>query len=216
MNLNELKKKYDTLQNKFGDKNLNAIYFGGCENNPDFCFVFVNPTGRSIAADKNWQGIKAPWLGIKNVWNLFYDLGFLSENIYKKIKETKSSSWTVNLANQIYEELNKNKVFITNLAKCTQIDARPLKDEIYQKYSPLFLEEIKIVNPKIIILFGNQVSRVVLNQKIAVSKCRKQFFKKEYKNKTYKFYPVYYPVGNGGFNYKKVIEDLNWIIKEEK
>lgn len=212
MTIEELKKKYDKLQLKYGDKNLNAVYFGGCENNPDFCFVFVNPTGRSLASDKSWSGIKAPWLGIKRVWHLFYELGFLSKNIYQKIKEEK---WTPSLALELYEELNKKKVFITNLAKCTQVDARPLKDEIYHSYLPLFLEEIKIVKPKVIILFGNQVSRVVLNQKIAVSKCRKEFFMKEIANESYKFYPVYYPVGNGGFNYKKVIEDLKFIIEKE-
>ena len=29
-------------------------------------------------------------------------------------------------------------------------------------------------------------------------------------------YAVYYPVGNGRFNIDKAIEDIKWIMKEEK
>ena len=35
------------------------------------------------------------------------------------------------------------------------------------------------------------------------------------KDKTYKTYPVYYPIGNGRFNIDKSIEDINWIIDQE-
>ena len=46
--LNELIKlnsEYDKLQNKYGAKELDSIYNGGCIKNPDICFVFMNPTG---------------------------------------------------------------------------------------------------------------------------------------------------------------------------
>ena len=66
-----------------------------------------------------------------------------------------------------------------------------------------------------IILFGNQVSSIVLNKKISVSKVRKQLFEKKINGNTYKFYSVYYPVGNGRFNIDKSIEDIKWIIKNE-
>jgi len=70
------------------------------------------------------------------------------------------------------------KVFITNLGKCTQIDARPLPDKVFKEYLELMEKEISIVNPKVIILFGNQVSSIVLNEKISVSQCRKKQFEK--------------------------------------
>ena len=47
MNLEELNIKYDKLQQKYGAKELNSIYNGGCKTNPDICFVFMNPTGRN-------------------------------------------------------------------------------------------------------------------------------------------------------------------------
>jgi len=95
------------------------------------------------------------------------------------------------------------------------VDARELPDSVYQKYLNLLEKEIEIINPKVVILFGNQVSSIVLNEKISVSQCRKQVFEKEINSKKYKFYPVYYPVGNGSFNVDKSIEDINWIMKKE-
>lgn len=76
-------------------------------------------------------------------------------------------------------------------------------------------KEISIVQPKIIILFGNQVSSIVLNKKISVSQVRKTCFEEVIDRKKYKFYSVYYPVGNGRFNIDKSIEDIKWIIENE-
>ena len=71
---------------------------------------------------------------------------------------------------------------------------------------------MEIVKPKVIILFGNQVSSIVLNKKISVSQVRKKKFEKEIYSNTYQFYSLHYPVGNGRFNIDKTIEDLEWII----
>jgi Uracil DNA glycosylase superfamily. len=213
MTLKEFNKEFIKLQDRYGDKNLDAICNGGCEKNPDIAFVFMNPTGRNVAASKEWNGIKAPWLGTKNIWDLFYNLNLLDSNIYQKIKSMKPSNWTSEFANQLYGNITSHKYYITNLAKCTQTDARELSDTVYKEYLDLFFKELEIINPKIIILFGNQISSIVLNEKISVSLCRKKEFIKEINSKKYKFYSVYYPVGNGRFNIDKTIEDLNWIIK---
>lgn len=83
MQLEDLKAEYDKLQIKYGAKELTSIYNGGCTNNPDICFVFMNPTGRNIASDPNWKGRKSPWIGTKNIWKLFYRIGLLDEKIYE-------------------------------------------------------------------------------------------------------------------------------------
>jgi len=206
--LEELEKKYQEMQNKYGDPNLDAITFGGCKHNPEICFVFMNPTGRNITANKSWQGIKSPWIGTKNVWTLFHELGILNDELYIDIRNKKGSDWTEKFAEEVYLSIAKNKVYITNLAKCTQPDARTLKDKVFKEYLDLFYEEINIVKPKKIILFGNQVSSIVLNEKISVSTVRK----KEFNYKGFKFYSVYYPVGNGFFNIDKAIEDIKYIM----
>ena len=109
--------------------------------------------------------------------------------------------------------MENRKYFITNLGKCTQIDARPLTNEILGKYKNLLLKEINIIKPKIIITFGNQVSSIMLNKNISVSQMRKQYCELKIKKETYKVFPVYYPVGNGIFNIDKFIEDIIWIIE---
>lgn len=215
MKLEELNKEYDKLQKKYGAKELDSIYNGGYTNNPDIAFVFMNPTGRNIASSKDWKGLKSPWIGTKNIWDLFIELNLIDKDIYDKIKSIKGSCWTPSFANEVYDDVKKHKYFITNLAKCTQIDARPLPDSVYESYLKLFEKEISIVNPKVIILFGNQVSSIVLDRNISVSKCRKQCFEKSINGKIYKCYSVFYPVGNGRFNIDKSIEDIRWIIDNE-
>lgn len=216
MKLEDLNIEYDKLQKKFGALELNSIYNGGCSDNPDICFVFMNPTGRNVAANKEWNGIRAPWLGTKNIWDLFYSLDLLDKDIYKNIKSIKGSEWTEAFARKVYEDVEKHKYFITNLGKCTQVDARELPNSVYLEYLELLKKEIEIINPKVIILFGNQVSSIVLDQKISVSQCRKKKFIKTINNKEYNFYSVYYPVGNGRFNIDKSIEDIKYIIDSIK
>ena len=85
MELEALNKEYDNLQLIYGAKELDSIYNGGCVQNPDICFVFMNPTRRNIASNKEWKGLKSPWIGTKNIWDLFYSTGLLDEYIYRKI-----------------------------------------------------------------------------------------------------------------------------------
>ena len=177
--LEELNKKYDKLQKIYGDPSLDSIYNGGCTNNPDICFVFMNPTGRNIASSKDWKGLKSPWIGTKNIWDLFYSLSLLDEDIYTEIKNKKPKEWDEDFANKLYNNVNKHKYFITNLGKCTQIDARPLPDSVYKEYLKLLYKEISIIKPKVIILFGNQVSSIVLDEKISVSTSRKKLYTKK-------------------------------------
>lgn len=134
MTLEELKPKYDKLQKKYGAKELDSIYNGGCDNNPNICFVFMNPTGRNIASSKNWKGLKSPWIGTKNIWDLFIELDLLDKVIYSNIKSKKGSEWTEEFAARVYDDVKKHKYFITNLGKCTQVDARELPDSVYKEY----------------------------------------------------------------------------------
>lgn len=88
-----------------------------CTQNPDVFFVFMNPISRNIALNKKWKGLKSPWIGTKNIWDLFYSVGLLDEDIYKKIKVIKGSEWTTEFANEVYKNVKKYKYFITNLDK---------------------------------------------------------------------------------------------------
>ena len=209
--LEDLYKEYDKLQQKYGDKSLHSIYNGGCIDNPDIMFIFMNPTGKNIASLPEWKGIHAPWIGTKNVWPLLNKIGLLDDSLASQIKNKKAIEWDEKFAQAVYDDITNHKIFITNLAKCTQFDARPLPDTVFKKYLNLMLKEIDIIKPKIIVTFGNQVSSIILNQKISVSQCRKKKYVLKVNKKEYDVYPVYYPVGNGIFNQDKAIEDLLYI-----
>ena len=54
MKLEDLRIEYDKLQQKYGAKELDSIYNGGCEENPDICFVFMKRMERlKITLDRN-------------------------------------------------------------------------------------------------------------------------------------------------------------------
>ena len=215
MKLQDLNKEYDKLQIKYGAKELHSIYNGGCIENPDICFVFMNPTGRNIASLPEWNGRRTPWIGTKNIWKLFNKISLLNDDIFNEIISKKPNDWNEMFADEVYNDIEQKKVFITNLGKCTQIDARVIPNEVYKEYLNLLFKEIEIINPKIIITFGNQVSSIILDKNISVSQCRKQKFVKSINNKEYIIYPVYYPIGNGTMNIDKAIEDLKYIIDNE-
>mgnify|MGYP002532821049 FL=1 len=216
MKIEELNVEYDKLQKIYGAKELMSIYNGGYTKNPNICFVFMNPTGRNIASCPQWKGRRSPWIGTKNIWKLFYKIGLLDEEIYQEIISKKPQEWNEEFADIVYSNVEKHKYFITNLGKCTQTDARVLPNSVYSQYLDLLCKEIEIINPKIIITLGNQVSSIVLDKNISVSQCRKQGFSKKIGKKNYKIYPVYYPIGNGMMNIDKAIEDLKFIIETNK
>lgn len=211
MRLEEINKKFEQLQEKFGSSSRASVYGGGCESNPDLCLIFINPTARNIATDKSWTGIRCQWLGTKQVWKFLASARLFDEALSLRIQNMKAYDWTPEFCEEVYKEVSRNKLYITNLAKCTQDDARSLPDKVFLEYRDLLLEEIYEVNPKKIVLFGNQVSSVVLGKKISVSEYRKQSETLKIKDKEFVCYPVYYPVGNGFFNAPKAVEDLLYI-----
>jgi DNA polymerase len=212
MNWKELKDQYNKLQTKYGDKNLDAIISGGKKKNPDICFIFMNPTGRNIASDKNWKGLKAPWIGPKTVWKVFLHIRIFGKWMYNQIQRRKPQDWDVEFAEKVYREVEKNNFYITNLAKCTQLDSRKLPDAIFRKYRKLLVSELELVKPKKIITFGNQVSSVFLKRSISVSTHRRTIFEVEINGKKIPTLPTYYPVGQGQRNMDKAVRDIRWYI----
>jgi len=206
----QLHSKYDKLQLKYGDPTLSSIYGAGCINNPDIMFIFMNPTGRNISSVPSWKGLRAPWIGTKQVWDIFENLGLLRSEIYLKIKSIKPEEWDYDFAEEVYNDIQKHSVFITNLAKCTQIDARPLNNSIFKDYLNLMYKEIEIVNPKKIVTFGNQVSSILLGKNISVSNYIDN--EKEMLN-GYEIYPTYYPVGQGRRNISLAIDRIRRVLE---
>ena len=201
-------KQYDELQKIYGSKGLNSVYGCGDDCNPKVALVFMNPTKRNIATDKSWKGLKAQWLGTKQIWDFLSKCKLFNSNLNEEIKSKKPKDWTPEFCESVYEEVKKQGLWITNLAKCTQDDARPLPDNIFIQYKDLLKEELKLINPQKIFFFGNQVSSIMLEQPITVSTTRQKKFTLEIDGKEFESYALFYPVGNGRFNQHKAIEDI--------
>ncbi len=213
LQLKELFREFNNLQLKHGSKKHCAIFGAGKINSPKVCLVFMNPTARNISSEKIWKGIRAPWVGTKNIWKMLSDLELIDKKLAEEILSKKPVDWNENFAKKVYEKVAKNNIYITNLSKATQIDAKPLSDKIFKEYLELFRKEIDLVKPKIIITFGNQVSSIILKKNISVSKYRKKREILKINNRDYKMFPVYYPVGQGMPNMSKAKEDIKWILK---
>jgi DNA polymerase len=214
LQVEKLKKKFDELQALYGDKNLDAIYGAGEICNPKICLVFMNPTGKNVSADKDWKGLKAPWLGTKNVWRFLSRVGLFDKSLLFEIEQKKPKEWDYDFAERVYKEVKRNSVYITNLCKATQKDAKPVSSKVFKKYLDLFKEEMLIVKPKIIIAFGSQVASLLLNKNVSLPRYREKYEEVKINGEVFKVFPVYYPLGQGMKNIKIAESDLKKILQK--
>lgn len=204
----------ERAQKEFGHPDYRAIYGTGCITRPDVCLILMNPTARNVSVHKDWKGLRASWLGTKNIWKLLYQLNLLDEKVFTATQNKKPQDWNDKFARSLYAELAKKKVFLTNLARSTQPDARPISNSVFAACVPLMEEEIRFIKPKVVITFGNQVSSALLKRPIKVSESRKKSFGIKTKDFDYTVYATYYPVGMGIMNMGKAVEDIKWILSK--
>lgn len=212
--MENLIKKFDELQSVYGSSELNSVYGYGDDKSPQVALVFMNPTKRNIATSKSWTGLRAQWLGTKQIWDFLTKCGLFSSEINEEIKFKKPSEWTPEFCEYVYAEVKRQKLWMTNLAKCSQDDARPLPDHVFFEYKDLLKEELRLVNPQKVFFFGNQISSIMLERSVKVSQTRKLKFELNLTdNKKIDSFALFYPVGNGRFNQSKAIEDIKEILK---
>ena len=204
---------FQHLQHIHGDKKLFPVYGAWCTKRPKLFLLFMNPTGRNISCTNEWKWLRAPRLGTKNIWKLLTSLWTISKETFDHIQKLKPTERTESFSLKVYQEIASNGVYISNLAKCTQTDARPLKDSVFKEYLDLIYEEIDHIKPQHIISFGNQVSSIVLNKKVTVSSYIKNNHEPLHiKKNNYKVYPTFYPVGQGMRNLPKAITKVQYIL----
>lgn len=210
--LSQLFTEFDRLHALHGSAAHAPVYGAGETRRPKLCLVFMNPTARNISADPDWPGLRAPWLGTKPVWRLLTSLKLLDSTLANQIDQLKPGDWTPALAQTIYQDIALHSVYITNLAKCTQPDARPLTNKVMREYRTLMLKELDLLNPQAVVTFGNQVSSVIIGKSITVS----NYPDSEYEELTtnnfkHLLFPTYYPIGQGTRNLLKAVSRIRKI-----
>lgn len=214
LQLTRIHKEIDTIHKKHGDPHYTPVYGTGCTKSPKLVLVFMNPTARNVSARPEWSGMRAPWLGLKQTWRLFYEIGILDKALFETTQKMRPEDWTPEFTTRIYTDLAHRGVFSTNLAKATQSDARPLHDRVFDDSREGFLKELRLLGATHVVTFGNQVSSVLLGKPISVSHYDGVEFEELVVGKrTYKIYPCFYPVGRGWMNVKKVIPRIKQILE---
>ncbi|MBP6084952.1 hypothetical protein KA517_01810 [Candidatus Gracilibacteria bacterium] len=202
----------DQLQTQYGDAHLSATYGVGCTVKPRLCLVFMNPTARTVSTALDWTGIRACWLGTKNIWKLFHAVDLISSVDFQQTQSLKATAWTPDFAQHLYQSIAEQGVYVTSLGKCSQVDARPLPDSVFRAYLDQTYAEIVALQPEVIVTFGNQVSSVLLQKKISVSKYVATAHETlVVQDQPFQVYPTYYPVGLGMRNIGKAIDRLRMI-----
>ena len=219
MNIKDLQitptpKNEKLLHSRYGHEGVEMVRGAGELHKPRLMLLFMNPTARNVSSDPNWKGLRAPWIGTKQVWKMLTQLGLLKEEVISDIYNLKPEEWTEENTLKLYSHVAKQGLYITNLASCTQPDARALKDSVFREYIPVIHSEISIVQPQKIVTLGNQVSSILLQKNISVSNYPKTESEDiEVEGKIFKVFPTYYPVGQGQRNMQKAIERVSLLLQ---
>ncbi|MBX4211237.1 MAG: hypothetical protein KW806_00330 [Candidatus Yanofskybacteria bacterium] len=201
--LSTLYKKVDSCKfcKKLGNK-LQHIYGYGTQS-PETMLVLINPTYRNLSSHPDYIGPRFPFIGVRQFWNVLGDGGLIA-----KLQLPLRADWKPEHTKLLQTELEKNKLFLTNIVKCCYEHSAYPEKEVIADQLKLLAEEIRIVKPKRIIAFGTLVHKTLTGETIKL---------RDYLTSTQKSFeivsgldvpvmPVYFPIGRG--NPKKAAEIL--------
>lgn len=210
-------------QQYYGDHTLDAISGAGQTEQPKLALIFINPTHRNISTRPGWKGLKAPWIGCANIWQLFRDAGLIGEEMNQEIQAAKTN-WSEQFALDVYSHVASQGLYITNIVKWAGLDAKLPEREKIKLYAPLLIEELGMVQPKRIIAFGQLTFDGLLRQ-LGVKPQEKFGAMNEatlntgvirgVQTEIGDIIPCYFPVGQGIKNRENAVEVLQMIARGE-
>ena len=214
--LQEIYNRFDDCERCRTEKNdLKHVLGGGKFHHPKFLFLFINPTHLNISVHQEYEGDRRyPFLGVRHFYRLLSEAGFVDSRI---VEDVYSRGWRVSDEERVEESLVDNDVYITNLVKCAQRHPdNPLQKVIKEDLS-LLMEEIDIVSPQHIVVFGGLVFKTITGDSIVLRDCLdavrngsySPYQSIEIKKKSYPVLPCYFPVGRG--NPRGALEILKHI-----
>lgn len=219
-NINSLEQLWNSVEklNKdlFPYNALRPIIGNGKIDNPQFMFLFINPTHRNISSNRAWNGPCYPFVGTKEIWRILHRAELFDDTLLYRINNSKNS-WNIDLAVRVLDFLNRKSIYITNLVKWTGSDATLPNTKKIKAFLPILHQEIEIVKPKYIVTFGLLPFEHLTQQKIklqdyyneVVNSQKLRYFNCTINKTEIKIIPCYFPVGRG--NPKQAIEILKYL-----
>ncbi len=78
--------------------------------------------------------------------------------------------------------LNRGKVYISNIINYRPPENRKPTDEEIQRYLPFITKHIEIINPKILVLLGSTAMNALIGSEVVISKMRGKWIEKKFGN----------------------------------
>ena len=79
-------------------------------------------------------------------------------------------------------DLNRKKVYISNIINYRPPDNRRPTEEEIKKYLPFITKHIEIINPKILVLLGSTAMNALIGNEVVISKMRGKWIEKKFGN----------------------------------
>ena len=198
----EIIKRADELgQQNYAQTGLASIYGAGASQRPKLALVFMNPTQRNISSRPDWKGPRFPFIGVPRIWRLFSGCGLLDSAFVAKI-DKRAETWSVHDALQLKQELERKRLYITNVIKETAPDSQMPPKTLFNKYESLLHDELELVQPELIIAFGLVTYQALTGQNIRLADIYEQAIKTARipigsSHRHQPVLPCYFPVGRG-------------------
>lgn len=139
-------------------------------------------------------------------------------------EEDKSGLPFVGLSGQLLDkilvELDVNldeDIYVCNIIKCRPPGNRKPSDEEVNQCIDYLEDQLKIINPKVIVALGNTAISNLVNATFGISKIRGKFIKR----RNILVMPTYHPSyvirnGSGGHSYNELKQDLQTALLKSK
>lgn len=167
--------------------------------NPRLMLVLINPTYRNLSSDPEYKGPRFPFIGVRQFWKVLADAGLINKKIAYRLPLR--NEWKATHTKQIQKELIKNRLFLTNIVKCCYDHSFYPDGAVIQHQLKLLAEEIRIVKPESIVVFGGLVYKVLTGNDIKLN----EYWRQKRRKKSFEIIsglnipvtPCYFPVGRG-------------------
>lgn len=113
--------------------------------------------------------------------------------------------WNDETTNALLNELKRQQIYITNLVKCAQPKPDLPSRTVIKEDLPLLAAELTLVDPRIIVTFGQLPFRVLTGRSILLRECYEDLCRKRLpgfswnseNGKQVPVMPSYFPTGRG-------------------